>query len=204
MTLRPLSRCGAPRYPVKVWAIVAKVRRAAAVAALAAAASLGGCSALTAQEDHAAVVVQHPDQTGEVKQNAGGRSLQWCQVEARLSGDRSPANHFTCGPVQINALPVHSAPPVVSDGRLCGNQAAWARFMVPSPMRVTLQLTTATMKLALIAPDGSPVAELGPNHQCLSLNMEAGVWTLAASPAPGAQDDHGYFEFFFERAQRTP
>jgi hypothetical protein len=202
MKLQPISTQDLPAYPGKKWRIVAGIRRVVAIAAVSAAASLGGCAA-PAQEAFVAPVVS---ETPRLKQSAspGSRSLEWCQDVPRLSGDRSPAYHFTCGPVQVDSLPVHDAPPWVADGQLCGAETAWARYRVASPTRVMIQLTSTTMKLALIAPDGSRVAELGPQRPCLALDMEAGVWTLAATPTPGAPNPLSYFELFFEHARGTP
>jgi hypothetical protein len=203
MKLDPIETAAAPAYPsiprCPSWA-----RRAAvALGTTLALGSLGaGCAGPAAQSQApiATAISGVADGPKEVRRPAApNRNIEWCQPALRLSGDRSPARHFTCGAAPTNAMPIHDAPPGVSDGELCGDQPAWARFRVTSATRTSITLQGTDVKLSIFAPDGSPVAEVGPQRQCVALDMEPGVWVLSASPAPGSQRRTGYFEFFFDR-----
>ena len=88
------------------------------------------------------------------------------------------------------------------DGRLCGDQTAWSRIRIPSATRVRITYNSPSVVLRLIAPNGADVATLTPGRQCLALDMEPGVWVLAATPAPGNTSHRSSgFELFFDRVR---
>jgi hypothetical protein len=203
MKLDPIEARVTPAYP-SIMRYPRWVRRAAvALGTTLALGSLGaGCAgpAAESQSPTATAISGAGGGPKEVGRPAGpNRNVEWCQPQLRLSGDRSPARHFTCGAVSTSTMPVFDAPPGVSDGELCGDQPAWARFRVSSATRASITLESTDVKISIFAPDGSPVAEVGPQRQCVALDMEPGVWVLSASPAPGSQRRTGYFEFFFDR-----
>lgn len=140
--------------------------------------------------------------TAELKQaSTTSRNLQWCQTQARLSGDRAAADYFTCG-ASAAAAPVRDQPPRVFDGQLCDQQTGWYRFRIDSPTRATFSYRDdPNITLELIAPNGDRVATLQPGQSCLTLDLEAGVWTMAAKPTPGAQHRDRRFELFFDLVQ---
>jgi len=140
------------------------------------------------------------------------RGISWCEPEYRLSGEAPPTwppdPLFACGSSLPASTPTHANAYWIP-GNFCGDQAAWARVQVDASwaqvegadharVQVSLWPDNDYTRLALLAPDGTPVLELTPEHRCAELDAEYGPWTLAARPVEGAADPNAMFELWFE------
>jgi hypothetical protein len=110
---------------------------------------------------------------------------------------------FVCAPSPPASLAPRPLSRGVVDGRACPGQPAWARIRVDAPTRVSISYDQPNVDLAVIAPDGSRVAELGRGRSCVTLTMEPGVWLAAATLRERPGPERGGFELWFDPADRS-
>jgi len=82
-------------------------------------------------------------------------------------------------------------------GTLCGVQTAWGRLRITTRARVMFNLQGSAMRLEVSDPNGARVFELSGDRLCAELEMEPGLWTLAAKPTNPSAGDYS-FELWVE------
>lgn len=227
--LRPLSEKPSPLYPTRTHRALSAVRKTFAIVGLGVAVACGGSQAepervlppgvppsATLDDDDG----HHHSDEGEGETASGhgavetgekeaatvpSRRLEWCEWQPRLSGDRMQARHFVCGESPPAGLDVQNGAPHITDGLLCeGSQPSWARYRFASPTRVRIAFWPQDVRLEVIAPDGTVVARLGRDRPCVTLDAEAGLWTLSANRTPVTNRERRSFEIFFEELGAQP
>ena len=227
--LRPMRQKPSPSYPSRRRRAVGVIKRAVAGAGLGVAVACGGSQSEPEQVlppgvPHTATLdvddgQQHSDEeqpepasghevveSGEEEAvSVPSRRLEWCEWQARLSGSRIQARHFSCGQSPPDGLAVQDGAPHITDGLLCqGGEPSWARYRFTSPTRVRISFFSQDVRLEVIAPDGTVVARLGRDRSCVTLDVEAGRWTLSAHRTPATNQERRSFEIFFEDLDSQP
>lgn len=99
---------------------------------------------------------------------------------------------FTCGATPTAAMPEIRLPFNPIGGRLCGSETAWGRLRIPASARVMFLLQGSTTRIDILDPSGAKVFELNNAQSCVELDMEPGLWILAARPTSASTGDHGF------------
>lgn len=151
----------------------------------------GGCASTEQQVEQ---VTASSGQEGAEKQASTNRRLRVCEPDPRLSGDMiAPAvPPFTCGSAHRASMPEQQLPLSPVAGRLCGSQTGWAGLRIPSRSRVRFLLQGPTSRIELRSPSRDRVFELTERQSCVELDMEPGLWVLAARPTSPEVGDHGF------------
>ena len=208
MRLAPLSSFSRPAYPTRATGLGHSLRRGLAAAGAAALLAGVSCGPRPGPEPirppgQAPATIAPADEDGGAPKEAAtrqppARDLAWCQFTPRLSGDRQMNQFFECAPSPPASLAPRPLPRWVVDGRVCAGQTAWSRIRVDAPTRTTIAYEHPNVALAVIAPDGTRVAELDSGRPCVTVTLEPGVWLLAATLRPGPGPGAGTFELWFE------
>ena len=209
MKLIPVSETSPPSYPSRARTLVSKTRKLAMIAGASAILASTGCAShrlpgqeMSAHDDPSPVVEPAVPAVDDepVSSSAPARNVEYCLIELREAGERSMGQLFSCGAEPSpTETPTHEGPFWIGDGRACQGQTGWGRVQVNEPMRARLTLLANDILFEIRAPDGTPVARLEPGRDCVSLDMEPGLWTLAATHARGVERAETTFEFFFDR-----
>ena len=175
-----------PSYPRLVFR---QARRLVSTTVMSASLVAASCSATIDNAEQETTIA-----SSEAKQAVQNRRLRTCTPQMRLSGDIiAPAiPPFTCGQTPTTSMPEIGLPFNPIAGRLCGSETAWARVRVPAQTRIRFLLQGSTTRIDIIAPNGTRVFELTGSQSCVELDMEPGLWILAAKPTNPSVGDHGF------------
>jgi len=184
MKLTPVTAKPQQSYPARVerrtggrtW-----LKRAIAAASTAGALCFGGCYG-SSPIGEIGPGVTPPDTTEPATIVSTERPGRYEPAEERLSGDWAPM-WFQCGDAAPEYLENIGAPGWF-EGSLCGDQTSWAAFDVEGDgpdLRINLDYGGELAVIAVIAPDGTEVAELGADTLSAVVSRTPGRFLLAAT-----------------------
>lgn len=200
MKLEPVVRSTSPSYPPRQrgrlpkWSLLSSWTRNIAAATCAAGALwLGGCYGATpigTPDEEESFIDQILEYHFDIDQPP-------LPDEPEVSPGAAPMPGFECGTAPGWG---YRTAPGYFEGNLCGNVAALSDFEVVTEGTYQIEVTSSRELVILEITDqeGMVVATLGPESGPVSLELPAGIWGMAATPAFPEDNPHAWFSVTVE------